>query len=201
MNYGDIINRDAKDRLTMRQQAEQYLANRFALEAMMERIANGEKVTRMAKEIGVSYPALYSALVSTHRELYQAAKAAHAELLAEKNLDLADKVESLEVPHDAAKAAVGIRQWHMERSAAKEWGQKSTVDMNIKGVAGMHLEAIRQLASEPIEGEFEEVSDDDGLDADDAVGGWDGDPGGDGDGDSPGPAEEQPGRLKGEELL
>jgi hypothetical protein len=201
MNYGEITQTQQGRENSARNQAQRYMANVTAREAVMDRIANGVRITRLADDLGLPYTALYAVLTSTYKDQYRAARAAYAELLAEKNLDMADKVERLEMPHDAARTAAGIRQWHMERSASENWGQKSTVDMNLKGIAGLHLEAIRQLSSEPIEGEFTEVSDDDRVESADPVGGGD-DPGGGGDdGHGPDPAAPQPGRLKGEELL
>lgn len=201
MNYGEITQAQRELGNSARNKVERYLANSLAREAVMDRIANGERVTQLARDLGMPYAALYAALTGTYKDHYRAAKAAYAEILAEKNLAMADQVEKLQLPHDAAKAAAGIRQWHMERSASDNWGQKSTVDMNLKGITGLHLEAIRQLSSEPIEGEFTEVSDDDRVESADPVGGGD-DPGGGGDDDrGPDPAAPQPGRLKGEELL
>ena len=145
--------------LTDKQRARQYLSNKFALGSIMAEIAEGTKLTDIAARLNVDYASLYSVLTSTHKERYKAARAAFSESLAEKNLAMADAVEDQTLPADAAKAASGIRHWYMERVNPEQWGNKSTVDMNLKGVVGLHLEAIRQLADEPLEGEYEEVGD------------------------------------------
>lgn len=159
MNYGDQLAVSQTALADQRAHARRYLSNHHALEAVMADIAEGTKVTDIAKRLNVSYQALYSILSGTYKEQYRAARAAYAEILAEKNLDMADKVERLELPHDVAKTAASLRHWHMERTAGEQWGQKSSVDVTHRGVVGLHLEAIRQLSAEPIEGEYVEVDD------------------------------------------
>lgn len=171
MNYGEQRQAQALALADQRQHVRRYLSNTHALEAVMADIAEGTKVTDIARRLNVSYQALYTVLTNTYKEQFRAARAAYAEVLAEKNLEVADKIQSLELPHDAGKAAVGIRQWHMERTAGEQWGQRSSVDVTHRGVVGLHLEAIRQLSEEPIEGEVVEV--DDGPDRLDSSGGSD----------------------------
>lgn len=157
MNYGEQTRSQQLALVDQRQKVRRYFSNSNALESVMADIADGTKVTDIARRLNVSYHAMYSVLNSTYKEQYKAARAAFAEILAEKNLAMADKVESLEMPHDAAKAAAGLRQWHMERTAGEQWGQKSSVDVTHRGVVGLHLEAIRQLSEEPLEGEYAEA--------------------------------------------
>lgn len=174
LNYGEARDTQVATLADQRARVRRYLSNTNALESVLANIAEGAKVSDIATQINVSYQALYSVISGTYKEQYRAARAAYAELLAEKNLDMADKVERLELPHDVAKTAAGLRQWHMERTAGEQWGQRSSVDVTHKGVVGLHLEAIRQLSGEPIEGEYVEVdggtnSDTgDGVDTDDA---------------------------------
>jgi len=193
MNYGEMSHRQALTAKEQRQSVSRYLANETAREYVLERIAGGEPITRIAEEMNLPYSALYAVLTRQFADQYRAAKAALAESLAEKNLAMADRVENLELPHDVAKAAAGIRHWYMERASSENWGQRSTVDMNVKGVVGLHLEAIRELSKEPIEGDFTEVEEDEYADAiadrDDLDSGDDPD-------DDVGA-----GRLKGEDLL
>lgn len=201
MNYLEQIEQKSMTMHAQRQHVRRYFANANALEATLADIADGVKVTDIAKRLNISYHALYSVLTGTYSDQYKAARAAYAEILAEKNLNIADKIERAELPPDAGKAAVGIRQWHMERTAGEQWGQRSSVDVTHKGVVGLHLEAIRQLAGETLEGEYEEAGTEsasrrgsDGSDSvDSAV--HDGD-----DGDSDMDRENDSG-LKGEHLL
>lgn len=169
MNYGEQRELQVLDQKGQRQKVRRYLSNSNALASVMSDIADGTKVSDIAKRLNVSYSALYGALTSTYKEDYRAARAAFAELLAEKNLDMADRVEALQLPQDAAKTAASLRQWHMERTAGEQWGQKSSVDVTHRGIVGLHLDAIRQLTNEPIEGDYVEVED--GLDDVDDDGG------------------------------
>lgn len=136
-------------------QVREFLLNPERESELFAAIAHGVPLTEAAEAINVRYSDLYRIVTSEYREQYLAAREAHANILAESNLDLADKVVLREVPADVASAAVKIRQWHMERSAPEAYGQKSTVNMNIKQVAELHLSAIRKLANTPIEGEYE----------------------------------------------
>lgn len=154
MNYGEQVDHQKRQVAEDRASVRRYFSNRNALEAVMADIATGTKPTDIAARLGVSYQALYSVLTGSFKDQYKAARAAFADLLAEKNLDMADKVENLQMPADAAKTAAGLRQWHMERTAGEQWGQRSSMDVNHRGVVGLHLEAIRQLSSEPLEGEY-----------------------------------------------
>ena len=167
MNYMEQVERNVQSDVDQKTRVRRYLANTTACDAVFADIAEGTPVTKLAKRLNVKYHALYATLTtSPYREKYNAARAAHASKLAEKNLDLADKVENMEVPSEVAKTAVGIRTWYMERTDREQWGQKSSVDVTHKGVVGLHLDAIRQLANEPLEGEFVEVGNDDATDGD-----------------------------------
>lgn len=159
LNYGEVREKQIATLADQRARVRRYFTNSNALESVLADIAEGTKVTDIAQRLNVEYQALYAVLSGTYREQYRAARAAFAEILAEKNLEVADKIESLQMPHDAGKAAVAIRQWHMEKTAGEQWGQKSSMEINHKGVVGLHLEAIRQLADEPLEGEYVEVED------------------------------------------
>lgn len=159
LNYGEVREKQIATLADQRARVRRYLSNTNALESVLADIAEGAKVSDIAARLNVEYQALYNVLNGTFKEQYKAARAAYAEILAEKNLEVADKIERLELPHDAGKAAVGIRQWVMERTAGEQWGQRSSVDVTHKGVVGLHLEAIRQLADEPLEGEYVEVED------------------------------------------
>lgn len=189
MNYAHQLQAQERDIKAERQKTRRYFTNTTALEAFMAQVAEGAKVSDLARSLNISYAALYGVLNSTYKEQYQAARAAYTEMLAEKNLDMADKVEKGDLPPELAKASAGLRQWYMERVANEQWGQRSSMDVTHKGVVGLHLEAIRQLSQETVDGEFSEVKDDghateyrvDTLDSDHD--GDDGEPG-DGSGES-----------------
>lgn len=168
MNYAAQVRERKEIELSDKQVVHRLLASRTALEKIMADVAEGAKVTHIAEAMNVSYEALYAVLNSKqYKERYQAARNAYAEYLAEQNLDVADKIESLHLPADAGKAAAGIRQWYIERTNPDRFGQKSSVNVTHKGVVGLHLEAIRELSREPLDGEFEEAEDADYTPVDD----------------------------------
>lgn len=137
--------------------AKEYMQSPERQSFVLEWIAAGKPLTKLAEFVGLRYVDLYRVLTTDNRADYMAARAAHSERLTEANLHMADEVEALNLPSDAARTASGIRQWHMERAAPEEWGKKASLDVTHKGVVGLHLDAIRQLASTPLEGEYTEV--------------------------------------------
>lgn len=136
---------------------------------IMAWIAEGGRLTQIAELIGVRYSDLYRVLTTDKRAEFMAARAAHAEIIAEKNLEMADDVEEGRTPADAANAAAKIRNHYQEHTSPDTWGKKSSLDLNVKGITGLHLDAIRQLSDEPLEGEFEEVDEAEDLDGEELL--------------------------------
>lgn len=136
---------------------------------LLERVAEGYSLGKIAKMHGIEPVIFYRVVMQAMRDEVRAAREVYAEQLVEKNLELADEVQEGRVAGTDAKVAAGIRQWYAERAASEEWGQKSTTNVNIKGVVGLHFEAIKQLnalgdpdealdAVDAEDADFEEIS-------------------------------------------
>lgn len=140
-----------------RERTRQLLADPQALETLFEDIAAGRRISDLARKHGIRYNILYRALTNAHGDRVAAARAAYAEDTVYSNLELADDLQQGRVDPAAGRAAAGIRQWFAERASNEQWGQRSTTNVNVKGIIGLHLEAIQQLADVPLEGEVEDA--------------------------------------------
>lgn len=127
------------------------------VEWVMTQVAQGKKMVTIARALDVDYSLFHQMMKARYSEKLAAARAARAEDLVEKNLELADEIQEGRVDAKAGNAAAGIRQWYAERADADSWGRQSSVNVNHKGVIGLHLEAIQQLAHVPLEGEVEDA--------------------------------------------
>jgi hypothetical protein len=58
---------------------------------------------------------------------------------------LAERVETEQIDPNAAKVAIGARQWLAERMDAKRWGNRIQQDVQITDTTQLHLEAVRNL--------------------------------------------------------
>lgn len=152
----------AKPQARQRARARNLLAQPQVIDDIMERLAEGETITAIAQDYGVRYAAFYQILTNKYGDKVKAARAAHAEKVVSKNLMTADAVEAGRVDAAAGRTAAGIRQWYAERASTEDWGQKSSVDVNHRGVIGLHMEALKQFNNDneqPVEdAEFEEIS-------------------------------------------
>ena len=126
-------------------------------EQLFNMVAEGRPLTKIASRFGVDYGTLMRLLTTKYAEEYAIAKEMNSERLVEQNLQLAQDVIDGRVEPAAAKVASGIRQWYAERASNKNWGNKSAVDLNVKGTVGLHMEALRKVMEEPIDGEYVEV--------------------------------------------
>lgn len=140
-----------------RSQVRDALADKATVAYVMRRVAEGDSIKRIAASLSLDYYIFHRMLKANQAENLAAARAARAEELAEKNLTLADEIQEGLVEPSAGKAAAGIRQWYAERTDSENWGQKSSVDVNHKGVIGLHLEALQQFVDQPLEGEIEDA--------------------------------------------
>lgn len=78
-------------------------------------------------------------------EKYEVIRNARALANAERIEALADKVETEQIDPNAAKVAMGARQWLAERMDSKRWGNKIQQDVKITDTTQLHLEAVRNL--------------------------------------------------------
>lgn len=78
-------------------------------------------------------------------EKYEVIRNARALANAERIEALAEKVETEQIDPNAAKVAMGARQWLAERMDSKRWGNKIQQDVKITDTTQLHLEAVRNL--------------------------------------------------------
>jgi len=78
-------------------------------------------------------------------ERYEIVRNARALANAERIEALAEKVETEQMDPNAAKVAMGARQWLAERMDPKRWGNKIQQDVKITDTTQLHLEAVRNL--------------------------------------------------------
>ena len=78
-------------------------------------------------------------------EKYEMIRNARALANAERIEALAEKVETEQIDPNAAKVAMGARQWLAERMDAKRWGNKIQQDVKITDTTQLHLQAVRDL--------------------------------------------------------
>lgn len=142
---------------------DRLLADPDWVDKAMDEIAGGANLSDLARANNVRYEVFYRKLKGRYADRYADAKAAHAEMQVYKNLETADAVEDGSVEPSAAKVSAGIRQWFAERAANETWGQRSTTNLNVKGVIGLHMDAVKQFVDQPLvveDAEFEEVEED-----------------------------------------
>lgn len=140
-----------------RSRVRQAISHKPTVEWVMTQIAAGAKLRNIARSLDVDYSLFHRMLREKHGDDLAAARSAHAEEVVAKNLELADDIQEGLIEAKAGTAAANIRQWYVERAAPDEWGKQSSVNVNHKGVIGLHLEAIQQLSHIPLEGEVEDA--------------------------------------------
>jgi hypothetical protein len=117
-------------------------------EVILDRIAGGETITGIARELGVSRPFLSGYLNRTPhgKAALKEAIAVRADAHAEKALQLADDVA--ENPNSIAKAReqIATRKWLAGVENPEKYGAKAaTVNVTI---GGLHLDALRKVSAE-----------------------------------------------------
>jgi hypothetical protein len=78
-------------------------------------------------------------------ERYEIVRNVRALVNAERIEALAEKVEQEQMDPNAAKVAMGARQWLAERMDPKRWGNKIQSDVRITDTTALHLAAVRDL--------------------------------------------------------
>jgi hypothetical protein len=153
----DSAGRVRPPEIVSRDRMRQLIKDPEWIDGVMDQIAEGAKLKELARQAGVKYNVFYHFLKTHAADKLAAARDAYADEQIHRNLELADDMQAGLVDASAGKAAAGIRQWYAERASNETWGQKSTTNLNVKGVIGLHLEALKQFKDEPLEGEFVEV--------------------------------------------
>ncbi len=163
-NVGPVMNStQAQAMAPGRTKMRALLADRERRARVWDQIAEGMSVADIARLNGIPYLIFYRVIKDQCGDEYAAARAAYADSLVKKNLDLADSIEAGRVGAPEGKAASGIRQWYAERADPDTWGQKSSMNVHHTGVIGLHMQALRDFQQEQEveaeDAEFEEVVD------------------------------------------
>ena len=116
-------------------------------EQLWEHLAEGNTLRSFISGSDVPYGVLWRKMQSDPvlMERYEIVRNARALANAERIEALADKVETEQIDPNAAKVAMGARQWLAERMDPKRWGNKVQQDVRITDTTQLHLEAVRNL--------------------------------------------------------
>jgi len=116
-------------------------------EQLWEHLAEGNTLRTFISGSEVPYGVLWRKMQSDPilMERYEIVRNARALANAERIEALADKVETEQIDPNAAKVAMGARQWLAERMDPKRWGNKIQQDVKITDTTQLHLEAVRNL--------------------------------------------------------
>lgn len=116
-------------------------------EQLWEHLAEGNTLRSFISGSDVPYGVLWRKMQSDPAlmERYEIVRNARALANAERIEALADKVETEQIDPNAAKVAMGARQWLAERMDPKRWGNKIQQDVKITDTTQLHLQAVRDL--------------------------------------------------------
>jgi hypothetical protein len=117
-------------------------------EQLWNHLAEGNTLRSFVSDLSVvTYSELFSRIHKTPEllERYESVRNARALANAERIESLAERVETEQIDPNAAKVAIGARQWLAERMDAKRWGNRIQQDVQITDTTQLHLEAVRNL--------------------------------------------------------
>lgn len=118
------------------------------------RIACGDSIRALATENDIPIQTFWEWITREHGDEVAAARKVVAAQLADQMRESAERVEAGELNPKAAQTAASIRQWLASRYDRDTYGERSKVDLNVTSTQQLYMEAIRQLTSEPLEGEY-----------------------------------------------
>lgn len=129
------------------EKALQILSKPDFWEQLWEHLAEGNTLRSFISGSDVPYGVLWRKMQSDPAlmERYEIVRNARALANAERIEALAEKVETEQIDPNAAKIAMGARQWLAERMDPKRWGNKIQQDVKITDTTQLHLEAVRNL--------------------------------------------------------
>ena len=112
------------------------------LEVILDRVADGETVTAIARDLGVSRAMLGNWLNHERRvEQYALAKRRAAGALVEQSLDIVDEADPSTV--QVAKLRADTRRWIASKLDRESWGEDKGPTVAIQ-INDLHLGALRQ---------------------------------------------------------
>ena len=117
-------------------------------EQLWNHLAEGNTLRSFVSDLSVvTYSELFSRIHKTPEllERYESVRNARALANAERIESLAERVEKEQIDPNAAKVAIGARQWLAERMDSKRWGNRIQQDVQITDTTQLHLEAVRNL--------------------------------------------------------
>lgn len=128
--------------------AQQAMSSPDFWEQLWNHLAEGNTLRSFVGDRSVvTYSELFTRIHRTPEllERYEAVRNARALANAERIEQLAERVETEQMDPNAAKVAIGARQWLAERMDAKRWGNRIQQDVQITDTTQLHLEAVRNL--------------------------------------------------------
>jgi hypothetical protein len=110
-------------------------------------LAEGNSLSSFVKGSEIPYQLLWETIQAdpARHEKFELVRTARALANAERIERLAEQVEEERIDPNAAKVAMGARQWLAERMDPKRWGNKIQSDVRITDTTALHLAAVRDL--------------------------------------------------------
>jgi len=117
------------------------IAKRGGTEYVLDRVASGETLTRIAESLGVSRPLLNNWLLHGDRkEQYTYAKQLAAGALVDQSLDIVDQADVASV--QLAKLKADTRRWIAGKLDRDQWGEQSGPTVAIQ-INNLHSGSLR----------------------------------------------------------
>lgn len=131
----------------MREATRHWLQDSDNVDALLEQLAEGERLRPICTQLGLVYSTVMRYLVKHHNEEYEAAKEVRADSALDEIAEIEDDLEHNEdMDFNTARELIKSKQWRAERLNPRRYSPKQTVDMNVTDKTALHLEAVRQLA-------------------------------------------------------
>lgn len=143
-------------KLNRKQQTQEFLGNREAVEGMLGSIGAGMSLRDWCVIHGMIYSTVQLRLTTDEelRPLYEAARTRQAEAVLDEIKELEERLEGKEgtdpIDPKAAAVLIGSKQWRAERLNPKRYGQRSYQQIETIDQTKLHLEALRQLGAKRV---------------------------------------------------
>ena len=130
-----------------RDKARQIISSPDFWEQLWVHLADGHSLRSFISGSEVPFAILWEKMQSDPAlmERYEIVRNVRALVNAERIEALAEKVEQEQMDPNAAKVAMGARQWLAERMDPKRGGNKIQSDVRITDTTALHLAAVRDL--------------------------------------------------------
>ena len=130
-----------------REKAHQIISTPDFWEQLWTHLADGHSLRSFVANSEVPFHVLWSRMQADPdlMERYEMVRNVRALVNAERIEALAERVEQEQMDPNAARVAMGARQWLAERLDPKRWGTKVQSDVRITDTTALHLAAVRDL--------------------------------------------------------